>query len=91
MTLYRATQDGQIPMTPEEEAEFEASRVPPAPTKEQINAPILAQLAEIGRKRERPMTAILLGDPDEVDGKTALERLVDLESQAIELRAQLVK
>lgn len=28
MTLYRATAEGQVPMTPEEEAEFEASRLP---------------------------------------------------------------
>lgn len=29
MTLYRATANGQVPMTPEEEAEFEASRTTP--------------------------------------------------------------
>jgi hypothetical protein len=28
MTLYKATADGNVPMTPEEEAEFEASRAP---------------------------------------------------------------
>jgi len=28
MTLYKATADGQVPMTPEEEAEFLASRTP---------------------------------------------------------------
>jgi hypothetical protein len=32
MTLYRATAEGQIPMTMEEELEFEASRTPQPPS-----------------------------------------------------------
>jgi hypothetical protein len=31
MTLYRATAAGPVPMTPDEEAEFEASRAPQPP------------------------------------------------------------
>jgi hypothetical protein len=36
MTLYRATAAGPVPMTPDEEAEFEASRAPQPPTREQL-------------------------------------------------------
>ena len=79
MTLYRATAVGNVPMTPEEEAEFEASRVPKPPTKEEVNAPILAQLSAIDLKSIR---ALREGDD---------ARVSSLESEAATLRAQLVK
>ena len=54
MTRYKATVDGQIPFTPEEEAEFdamEAAFVPPTfpvePTKEQLLAELQALTAKI--------------------------------------------
>lgn len=55
MARFRATVDGQIPFTPEEEAEWDALEVvwaqrhaqPPAPTKEDLLAELQALTAKI--------------------------------------------
>lgn len=47
MTLYRATAEGPVPMTPEEEAEFEASRQPGPPTREDLKAARTEAVARI--------------------------------------------
>lgn len=78
MTLYKATASGQVPMTPNEEAAFEASRAPKPPTKEEHNASILAQLVEIDTKSIRALR----------EGNT--QRIQALESQAAMLRTQLL-
>jgi hypothetical protein len=46
MTLYRATAQGRIAMTPEEEAEFEASR---APSAAEIKTGVLAKINQLER------------------------------------------
>jgi hypothetical protein len=51
MTMYRATADGQIPMTPEEEAEFEASRAPAPLTAEDYVIAVQAHLDAAARYR----------------------------------------
>ena len=79
MTLYRATAEGQIAMTLEEELEFEASREPQPPTNEEINAIIFAELKAIDMKSIR---ALREGDA---------KRITELESKASFLRSQLVK
>lgn len=53
--------------------------VTPAPTKDQLNAPVLAQLEEIDRRSIRALR----------EGNT--QRISDLEAQAVSLRAQLVR
>jgi len=64
--------------TPEEQAEINARRNA-QPTKEQINAPILAQISKLDLKRIRPLA----------EGDT--EYLAQLNAQIINLRNTLVK
>lgn len=64
--------------TPQEQAEIDARRNAP-PSKESINAPILAQIAQLDQKRIRP-----IAEGDSV-------YLAKLNAQAVELRSKLVK
>lgn len=73
--LYKSTPLGLVPMSPSEQAEFEASQVsPPTP---RTRADVLNDLAEIDRKSIRPLR----------DGDNA--RLATLEAQAVALRVEL--
>lgn len=65
---------------------------PPAVSNRAINATILAELATLDLKRSRPLTDIALGNGDFADptGKTARQRLGEIEAAAAELRVRLV-
>lgn len=80
MTRYRATAQGHIEMTPEEEEAFIRDYQTPAPkTKQELNAPILAALAIIDLKTIRALR----------EGNNG--RINELEIQASILRSQLTK
>lgn len=60
--------------------------------KDTVNAPIKAQLRELDVARSRPLGDVALGNGNVADaqGKTPLQRLLDIESQRVALTAQLV-
>jgi len=64
--------------------------IPPrVPTKEELNAPILAQIDALEAKQRRPAREHILGYGPDAGGKLPAQRLKDIDDAIKALRAQL--